>query len=131
MINNKYIKTTVFLLSLCCLVICVAVLTSMHVVNAQEDSSEYAALPYKTNSEKTYDYIYAVGGYHSVDNGCPAWGTSNESDIRFIGERMGDLLIKYKDGSEDRVPLIFGYTMWWYSNWKEECAPFKGEGTVA
>ena len=44
---------------------------------------------------------------------------------------MGDLIITYQDGSEERIPLVFGYTMWWYSHWQEQCAPFKGDGTVA
>ncbi|MGI6530807.1 MAG: hypothetical protein ACOX3J_14270 [Clostridia bacterium] len=23
------------------------------------------------------DYLYLVGGYHSIDSGCPPWGTAN------------------------------------------------------
>lgn len=57
-------------------------------------------------------YLYAVGGYHSTDTGCPAWGTSDPSDIRFIGDHLGDLVITYADGSSDTVPLILGYPLW-------------------
>ena len=71
---------------------------------------------------------YAVGGYHSTDTGCPAWGTSDPSDIRFIGDHLGDLVITYADGSSDTVPLILGYTLWLHSTWMETPAPFMGEG---
>ena len=73
-------------------------------------------------------YLYAVGGYHSTDTGCPAWGTSDPSDIRFIGDHLGDLVITYADGSADAVPLILGYTLWLHSTWMETPAPFMGEG---
>ncbi len=87
------------------------------------------SLPYSAKSDTKAKYLYAVGGYHSVDNGAPAWGTSNYADIRLIGDRMGTLDIEYADGTVDSVPLIFGYTMWFYNNWKEDGAPFKGSGT--
>ncbi len=73
-------------------------------------------------------YLYAIGGYHSTDTGCPAWGTSDPSDIRFIGDRLGDMIITYADGSADTVPLILGYTLWLHSTWMESPAPFFGEG---
>ncbi|MBQ3507661.1 MAG: hypothetical protein IJA91_03840, partial [Clostridia bacterium] len=73
-------------------------------------------------------YLYAIGGYHSTDTGCPAWGTSDPSDIRFIGDRLGDLIIAYSDGSVDTVPLILGYTLWLHSTWMESPTPFFGEG---
>ena len=71
------------------------------------------SLPYnaKEGTEKTYKTLYAVGGYHSVDNGAPAWGTSNYADIRLVGDRMGTLDVKYADGTIDKIPLVFGYTM--------------------
>ncbi len=73
-------------------------------------------------------YLYAVGGYHSTDTGCPAWGTSDPSDIRFIDDRLGDLIITYANGTVDTVPLILGYTLWLHSTWMESPAPFFGEG---
>ncbi len=72
-------------------------------------------------------YLYAIGGYHSTDTGCPAWGTSDPSDIRFVGDHLGDLVITYADGSADTVPLILGYTLWLHSTWMETPAPFMGE----
>ena len=55
--------------------------------------------------------VYVVGGYHSVDNGVPAWGTADYADVRMIGDEMGRIVVSYTDGSSDSIPLIFGYTM--------------------
>ncbi len=85
------------------------------------------SLPYRDTSGLRGKYLYAAGGYHSTDTGCPPWGTSDPSDIRFIGDRLGDLVITYEDGSRDTVPLILGYTLWLHSTWMETPAPFMGE----
>lgn len=87
-------------------------------------------LPYRCDHSNGIKgkYLYAVGGIHSTDTGCPAWGTSDPSDIRFIGDRLGDLIITYTDGSESVVPLVLGYTLWLHSTWMETPAPFMGEG---
>lgn len=69
-------------------------------------------ISYQNQACQCGKYLYAVGGYHSTDTGCPAWGTSDPSDIRFIGDHLGDLVITYADGSSDTVPLILGYTLW-------------------
>ena len=76
-------------------------------------------------------YLYAVGGYHSTDTGCPAWGTSDPSDIRFIGDSLGEMVITYENGSADRIPLVLGYTLWLHSTWMETPTPFMGEGVDA
>ena len=86
------------------------------------------ALPYRDEIGIKGKYLYAIGGYHSTDTGCPAWGTSDPSDIRFIGDHLGDLVITYADGAADTVPLILGYTLWLHSTWMETPAPFMGEG---
>lgn len=86
------------------------------------------SLPYRDQSGIKGKYLYAAGGYHSTDTGCPAWGTSDPSDIRFIGDHLGDLVITYADGTADTVPLILGYTLWLHSTWMETPAPFMGEG---
>lgn len=85
-------------------------------------------ISYQNEACRCGKYLYAVGGYHSTDTGCPAWGTSDPSDIRFIGDHLGDLVITYADGSSDTVPLILGYTLWLHSTWMETPAPFMGEG---
>ena len=88
-------------------------------------------LPYTAKTGGTddaYKALYVVGGYHSIDSGAPAWGTSNYADIRLVGDRMGTLDVKYADGTVDKIPLVFGYTMWFYNNWRETASPFKGSG---
>ncbi|MBQ4112790.1 MAG: hypothetical protein IJD38_08345 [Clostridia bacterium] len=86
------------------------------------------SISYQKEACKCGKYLYAIGGYHSTDTGCPAWGTSDPSDIRFIGDHLGDLVITYADGTADTVPLILGYTLWLHSTWMETPAPFMGEG---
>lgn len=85
--------------------------------------------PYTTTDKESLkgDYLYAVGGYHSYDNGCPSWGTAESKKARFIGDYMGDLVISYADGEVNKLPLIFGYTLWYHSIWNEHPAPFFGE----
>jgi len=72
-------------------------------------------------------YLYAVGGYHGIDDGCPPWGSNNPYNIRMLGDKAGEILVQYEDGIIDAFPLIFGYTMWWHSIWMEKPAPFFGE----
>ena len=91
-------------------------------------SKPSVSVTYQNESRLGGKYLYAIGGYHSTDTGCPAWGTSNPSDIRFIGDHLGDMVIAYADGSADTVPLILGYTLWLHSTWMETPAPFMGEG---
>lgn len=84
----------------------------------------------KNNRPLIANYMYAVGGYYSIDNGCPAWGTANPADIRVIGDNMGSLKISYIDGTSDIIPLVFGYTLWFYNNWHDGGAPFKTEEMI-
>ena len=94
---------------------------------AAGERSKCVDLPFTSSGDNIWQELYVVGGYHSVDNGCPAWGTANDSDIRLIGDEMGSLNITYSDGTADRIPLIFGYTMWYRANWLEPTAPLKGD----
>lgn len=82
-------------------------------------------LPYRAPDEKIWQDLYVAGGYHSIDNGCPAWGTVQYSEIRMIGDEMGTLNIEYADGTADSIPLVFGYTMWFRANWIENVTPLK------
>lgn len=118
----------IFILAAVMICVLTACITGITARTDAKDIGTYTWVdfPYRTSSEDVWEYLYVVGGYHSVDNGCPAWGTSNVSDIRFIGDSMGDLVITYTDGSSNTVPLIFGYTMWFHNNWQEPSMPFKG-----
>lgn len=87
--------------------------------------NQWKNFPYRSETDAVSGrYLYAVGGFHSHDNGCPGWGSSDPARIRFIGDRMGDLVIRYADGSQNRIPLVFGYTLWYHSIWMERPAPF-------
>ncbi|MFR1519308.1 MAG: hypothetical protein ACLSVG_11175 [Clostridia bacterium] len=76
---------------------------------------------------KNAGFLYVTGGYHSIPNGCTPWGISENRRQRFIGDLMGTLRIGYEDGTTDEIPLIFGYTLWFQSVWKEGCLPFQTE----
>ena len=85
-------------------------------------------IPFRTEDEGiSAKYLYVLGGHHSPDQGCPPWGTSDPADIRFIGDRLGTLVIRYADGSKSCVPLVLGYTMWLHNIWGQSLAPFLGE----
>ncbi len=90
---------------------------------------KWIVLPYeeKENLDES-DYLYIVGGYHSFDSGTEVWGAVSHDRIRLVGDRMGDIVITYESGAVDRVPLIFGYTLWYYKPWKLYKAPFDGQG---
>ncbi|MGN0201591.1 MAG: hypothetical protein ACI399_01635 [Candidatus Cryptobacteroides sp.] len=72
-------------------------------------------------------FLYLEGGFLSTDKGCPDWGTSDPRQIRFIGDRFGELVVEYADGTSDQVPLVLGYTLWMHGIWNENPAPFKGQ----
>ncbi len=81
------------------------------------------------DTEKVQKYIYVSGGYNNPDRGGTwPWGDTKYSEVNFIGDKAGVLLIEYADGSKDEVPLIFGYTLWWYEHWNQASLPFKGIG---
>ena len=82
-------------------------------------------LPYTSPDGRVWQELYVIGGYHSIDSGCPAWGTADSKDIRMIGDEMGTLNVEYADGTSDRIPLVFGYTMWFRAHWLENVAPLK------
>lgn len=86
------------------------------------------SIPFHNKAALQGKYLFLVGGYHSSGKGCPDWGTSDPSDIRFIGDHLGDLTVTYASGARDTVPLVLGYTLWLRSVWEEEPAPFFGEG---
>lgn len=56
--------------------------------------------------------LYLVGGYNSIDAGTVPWGGIVESENLYVGDRAGEVVIVYEDGSQDEVPLVFGCTMW-------------------
>lgn len=101
----------------------------MIMTKVNSSKNEWISLPYTvSDNDGDIDYLYVVGGYHSIGSGTAVWGTVRYNNIRLIGDQMGDLVITYENGTEDRVPLVFGYTLWYYKNWKIHKAPFDGPG---
>lgn len=108
---------------MCLLVLSIGILMT----KADSSESKWVKLPFVANdSEGDIDYMYVVGGYHSIDSGTAVWGSANYSDIRLIGDKMGEIVITYENGTVDKVPLIFGYTLWYNRVWKLYKAPFDG-----
>lgn len=71
--------------------------------------------------------IYLLGCTNDPDISNPAWGGGNSFDCFFIGDSAGDLLITYKSGEKDTIPLVFGYTIWWREPYNSAPAPFSTE----
>lgn len=94
--------------------------------NVNSSENKWVTLPLTLNEEGKYDSMYVVGGYHSMDSGTAVWGTVDHNKIRLIGDWMGDIVITYENGTTNRIPLIFGYTLWYYRVWKLYKAPFDG-----
>lgn len=82
-------------------------------------------MPYTTAQPRIRgEYLYLVGGYNTVDAGCPPWGTNKDFEGLFIGDKAGDLLVLYENGQQDKLPLIFGYTLWFKRFWADSRHPF-------
>lgn len=82
-------------------------------------------LPYTTAQERIQgEYLVLRGGYHSVDGGCPPWGTVREFESLFIGDPAGEVVVIYEDGTSQSVPLVFGFTLWFHDHWQMGKAPF-------
>lgn len=94
------------------------------------NNTGWFSLPFQADAPVKAERLYLVGGYHSLDSGCPNWGTVNDRESRFLGDCAGWIAIRYETGRIDRLPLIFGYTMWFYENWKDCPAPFQGEDAL-
>lgn len=102
------------------------ILLQGRIAHSEESEIKWALVPFE--GEQSADYIYVAGGYHSVDSGSIfPWGAVYIDDIRFIGDRMGDLVIEYKDGSKDEIPLVFGYTMWFKHHWSVNKEPLASD----
>ena len=72
--------------------------------------------------------VYLTGGYHSVDKGCPDWGSNRRRETLMIGDAAGRIDIRCSDGTGYSVPLVMGYTLWFYNKWKAFRMPFEKEG---
>ncbi|MDR0743948.1 MAG: hypothetical protein LBF05_06300 [Tannerella sp.] len=67
--------------------------------------------------------VYLLGMINSWDQGVAHWGEHPElrekrEDQIQIGSRLGEIEIVYQDGSSDRIPVITGFTSWFFNAWK-------------
>lgn len=108
------------------IIVCILILGSIS-FSGQNTDSGWISLPYSGSQGITGKYVYVVGGYNTLDDGGPGWGTADASKSRVIGDKMGELEIKFEDGTSANIPLVFGYTMWFYEGWKEAEFPFKSD----
>ena len=76
------------------------------------------------------DAVYLKGGINSVDLGCPAWGTSDSFYMLSIGDSAGQIRITYSDNTQEDIPLLYGYTMWFREIWQTADAPFSTDETA-
>ncbi|HOX39192.1 MAG TPA: hypothetical protein PL033_14500 [Candidatus Brocadiia bacterium] len=74
--------------------------------------------------------IFLYGHISTYDFGCAHWGAHTDFTRDFgkqqmIGDRAGEIVIRYEDGSETAVPLIFGFTLWWDVPWRGNPEPIR------
>lgn len=70
------------------------------------------------------------------ENGVAFWPEHPElritrDDQVYVGSKIGDVEIKYADGTSDSVPLIMGATAWFYGWWAHYPEPFKSRQDYA
>ena len=72
-------------------------------------------------------HLYLFGCVNSVDAPHNNWGGADDFRNQFVGDHAGDLRIKYQSGTVDRIPLLFGYTLWWREGYNASPEPFKSD----
>ncbi|KKT07688.1 MAG: hypothetical protein UV78_C0001G0025 [Parcubacteria group bacterium GW2011_GWA2_43_17] len=74
--------------------------------------------------------VYLLGMINDGwDQGVAFWPEHPElvmdrQDQLYVGVKIGDVIIRYADGSSDSVPLIMGQTAWFHNWWSEFTEPF-------
>jgi len=61
-------------------------------------------------------YVYLLGMISGYDCGTGSWYRKGDdiSQEQFLGDSLGQIAVRYADGSGDLIPLIFGFTAFWY-----------------
>ncbi|MEI6914227.1 MAG: hypothetical protein WCL39_03760, partial [Armatimonadota bacterium] len=71
--------------------------------------------------------FYILGGANSVDFSNPGWGCGNSFECHFVGEEAGAIIINYAGGISDRIPMVWGYTLWWRIPYQAASEPFASD----
>lgn len=87
-------------------------------VRVREGDSE--TIPVGSPAAKIYLLGLINDGW---DNGLAHWGEHFElhetrEDQVQIGTPLGEIEIRYTDGTSDRIPVVVGFTAWFFNQWK-------------
>jgi hypothetical protein len=69
-------------------------------------------------------YLYLLAGKNSFDQPNPAWGGGDSFLNFFTGDQTGRLVLTYRSGKKDIIPLIYGYNQWWQATYRHASRPF-------
>lgn len=81
-------------------------------------------------SNQHADALYISGCVYSIDRIYCNWGGTDGTKNYFIGDHGGDIIITYRSGVKDTIPLIFGYTLWWRTSYNGSPEPFRSDLNV-
>ena len=70
-------------------------------------------------------HLFLLGMTNSLDQGNYCWSNPNDYSGRFfIGETLGEIRVRYADGSIGRYPLTLGESLWWGMRFTQYPEPF-------
>lgn len=63
--------------------------------------------------------IHFLGMLHLFDRGHGAWYTpkGDHGHAHFVGDKAGEIVLHWADGTSSAVPLIFGFNLWYSRPW--------------
>jgi|GEM_PF-1171639 len=75
-----------------------------------------AAIP---AADAEVDTIHFLGMIHLFDRGNGSWYTprGDHGYSHFVGDRAGEILLNWTDGTTSRIPLVFGFNLWVSRPW--------------
>jgi hypothetical protein len=74
--------------------------------------------------------LYFLGMTSSCGTGSGGWYTQTLDAGRdfFIGDRIGEITVRYREAPPDVIPLVVGFTAWWQGAWQPGQEPFCADG---
>jgi hypothetical protein len=95
-----------------------------HVRFASGAAPEFSGSSVDIPAGFTADRLAILGGLSTYDHGVGPWQDyevqSDESDRQFIGDTAGTIEIAYASGTTDKIPLMFGWTIWWKNHFDSD-----------
>jgi hypothetical protein len=76
--------------------------------------------------------VYFFGLINSNDIACGSWSTPTGDFCQdlFVGDAIGEIRVRYSDETETVIPLVVGFTSWFYSPWSVYGSPFGDDETA-